>query len=128
MKNSVITLGIVLSMALSTSIYANDNDKEKKVEKIVTTTIKDVAPISIAVAQSDVDAVIKFLEFGADIEVKTEVNGMTPLMYAARYNNVEMISLLLNNGADATATSKLGYTALQYAELAGATDAAKLLK
>lgn len=131
MKNSVITFGIVLSMALSTSIYANDSVKgkeSKKESKIVTTTIKDVAPISIAVAQSDIETVIKFLEFGADIEVKTEVNGMTPLMYAARYNNVEMINLLINNGADVNATSKLGYTAFQYAELAGANDAATLLK
>jgi ankyrin repeat protein len=127
MKNSVITLGIVLSIAFSNMTNANVNPTTKNV-KITTTTIKDVAPLSIAVAKSDIETVKKFLEFGSDIEIKTEVNGMTPLMYAARYNNVEMVNLLVLNGADVNATSKLGYTALHYAELSGATDVASLLK
>ncbi len=127
MKNSVITLSIVLSMAFSNMSNANVNPTTKNV-KIATTTIKDVAPLSIAVAKSDLETVKKFLEFGSDIEIKTEVNGMTPLMYAARYNNVDMVNLLVLNGADISATSKLGYTALDYAELSGATDVASLLK
>ena len=127
MKNSVITVGIVLSMAFSNMSHANVNPTAKNV-KIATTTIKDVAPLSIAVAKSDLETVKKFLEFGSDIEIKTEVNGMTPLMYAARYNNVEMVNLLVLNGADINATSKLGYTALDYAELSGAKDVASLLK
>ena len=127
MKKSILVFGIIATMTLSNFANANVNPKEKTA-KITTTAIKDVAPISIAVAKSDLNTVKKVLEFGADIEVKTEVNGMTPLMYAARYNNVEMIKLLIANGADVSATSKMGFTAKQYAELAGAEDAAAILE
>lgn len=127
MRNSVITLGIVLSMAVSNTISAKDNPT-KKDAKIETSTIKDVAPLSIAVAKSELETVKKFLEFGSDIEVKSTINGMTPLMYAARYNNVEMVELLVTNGADVAAKSKLGLTALQYAELSGATEVVAILK
>lgn len=127
MKKSIFTIGIIVSMTISNFANASINPTEKN-GKVLTTTIKNVAPISIAVAKSDLQTVQKFLEFGADIEVKSEINGMTPLMYAARYNNVEMIQLLLENGADATAKSKLGYTALQYAELSGAKSAITILK
>ncbi|WP_158974255.1 ankyrin repeat domain-containing protein [Cellulophaga sp. L1A9] len=127
MKNLVYTFGIIATMTLSNvaSAHVNPNDKSAKVE---TTSIKNVAPLSIAVAKSDLNTVKKFIEFGADIEVKTEVNGMTPLMYAARYNNVSMIKLLLDNGADKDAVSKMGFTALKYAELSGATAVSALLK
>ncbi|WP_405248128.1 ankyrin repeat domain-containing protein [Cellulophaga sp. Asnod2-G02] len=127
MKNLVYTFGIIATMTLSNvaSAHVHPNDKSAKVE---TTSIKNVAPISIAVAQRDLSTVQKFIEFGADIEVKTEVNGMTPLMYAARYNNVDMIKLLLDNGADKEAVSKMGFTAAKYAELSGASAASELLK
>ncbi|WP_158974253.1 ankyrin repeat domain-containing protein [Cellulophaga sp. L1A9] len=127
MKNLVYTFGIIVTMTMSNvaSAHVNPNDKSAKVE---TTSIKNVAPLSIAVAQSDLNTVKKFIEFGADIEVKTEVNGMTPLMYAARYNNVSMIKLLLDNGANKDAVSKMGFTALKYAELSGATAVSALLK
>tara|TARA_R110000868_G_scaffold86347_8_gene242271 strand:+ start:72914 stop:73297 length:384 start_codon:yes stop_codon:yes gene_type:complete len=127
MKKSIFTFGIILSMA-ATSFANTTINPTKKNNKVVTTTIKDVAPLSIAVAQSDVATVKKFLEFGADIEVKTALNGMTPLMYAARYNNARMIKLLLDNGADTNAKSKMGFTALEYAKLSNATDAIDLLK
>ncbi|MBO0590459.1 ankyrin repeat domain-containing protein [Cellulophaga sp. E16_2] len=127
MKNLVYTFGIIATMTLSSvaNAHVNPNDKSAKVE---TTSIKNVAPLSIAVAQSDLNTVKKFIQFGADVEVKTKVNGMTPLMYAARYNNVDMIKLLLDNGADKDAVSKMGFTALKYAELSGATAALALLK
>ncbi|MFI8606001.1 ankyrin repeat domain-containing protein [Cellulophaga baltica] len=127
MKNLVYTFGIIATMTLSSvaNAHVHPNDESAKVE---TTSIKNVAPLSIAVAQSDLNTVRKFIEFGADIEVKTEVNGMTPLMYAARFNNVDMIKLLLDNGADKEAVSKMGFKASKYAELSGATAALALLK
>lgn len=127
MKKSILVFGIIATMTVSNFSNANVNPTENDT-KVTATTIKDVAPISIAVAKSDLNTVKKFLEFGADIEVKTEINGMTPLMYAARYNNVAMIELLVANGADVTATSKMGFTAQQYAEFAGAEDAIAILK
>ncbi|QWX82971.1 ankyrin repeat domain-containing protein [Cellulophaga sp. HaHaR_3_176] len=128
MKKSIIAFGLIIGMTLTTAANANNNNSDLKSKKIVATSIKDVAPLSIAVAQNNVAIVRKFIAFGADVEVKTKVNGMTPLMYAARYNNVELINILIANGADEEVKSKIGYTALQYAELSGAKEAVKLLR
>lgn len=53
---------------------------------------------------------------------------MTPLMYAARYNNVKLLKLLISNGADTTLKSKIGYTALGYAKLSKASEAVAFLQ
>ena len=39
-------------------------------------------------------------------------NGMSPLMFAARYNKVEIIKILLSNGAILNAKDEKGFTAL----------------
>jgi ankyrin repeat protein len=128
MRKSILTFGIIVSMAVANVANANVTPRKEPSKKIVATSIKNVAPISIAVAKNDVATVKKFIEFGSNLEVKTATSGMTPLMYAARYNNVELLKILIANGADAKAKSKIGYTALDYAKLSGATDATAYLK
>ena len=40
---------------------------------------------------------------------------MTPLMIAARYNNCEIIKVLIDNGADLKTKDEKGLTALKFA-------------
>ncbi len=127
MRKSIFTFGIIISMTVTNVANANVTTEKEPSKKLVTTTIKNVAPISVAVAQNDIATVKKFIEFGSNLEVKTKINGMTPLMYAARYNNVELLKILIANGADDKAKSKIGYTALDYAKLSGANDATAYL-
>lgn len=83
-------------------------------------------PLGIAIQKGEIDLVKKLVEYGADVNEKSF--GMTPLMIAARYNKVEIIKILLANGANINAKDDKGFTALKYAELSLATDAAALLK
>ena len=53
---------------------------------------------------------------------------MTPLMYAAKYNRVEILNLLIERGAKLKVKSDKGYTALKYAELHGAQDTKVILE
>jgi ankyrin repeat protein len=80
----------------------------------------------MAICKGDVATVKKLLEYGANVDEKS--NGLTPLMIAARYNQVEIISLLLEKGADVKAKDEKGITALKYAEASNAKDAAVVLK
>lgn len=83
-------------------------------------------PLCMAISKGDVEIVKKFIEYGADIHETS--NGMTPLMYAARYNNVEILKLLVANGADIDKKDEKGNTALKYAEISKAKEAAAFLK
>ena len=73
------------------------------------------------------DAVKAMIENGTNINRKS--TGLTPLMFAARYNKVEIVKLLINKGAKLKTKSERGnFTALQYAKMSKAHEAYKLIK
>ncbi|SFW68493.1 ankyrin repeat domain-containing protein [Cellulophaga fucicola] len=123
MKKSIIAFSLLVSV-VGTTVASNNNPETLKV---VTTSIKNVSPLSIAVAKGDYVTTFNFLKYGADSNEKSVATGMTPLMYAARYNNVKLLKLLIENGADTTVTSKIGYNALGYAKLSNASEAVAFL-
>lgn len=49
-------------------------------------------------------------------------------MYAARFNQVEIIKILLEKGADAKVKDDKGFTALNHAENAKTTEVVSFLK
>lgn len=120
MKKSVIAFGILFS------VMANSNPTTK-ITSEKKTTITNVAPITLAIVQNDFTKVENFIALGTSVELKDKTTGMTPVMYAARYNKVELIKLLVDNGANVQEKSKLGLTALEYAKYANANDAVAYL-
>lgn len=126
MKKSVIALAILLPLMFNT-VNANIDPTLRKILNIEAAK-KNLAPITIAVVQNDYKTVKRFLELGSDIEIKDKIMGMTPIMFAARYNSVALLQLLVDNGANIKATSKYGFTALKYAKLSNATDAIMFLE
>ena len=54
---------------------------------------------------NDVTSVLLQTQYGADIEHR-DLDGLTPLMQAAISDNIPMITLLLNKGADVNAVYK----------------------
>jgi ankyrin repeat protein len=74
-----------------------------------------------AIIQGDLTTVKKLIELGEDVNRKSL--GMTPAIFAARYNKAEILKLLIKNGADLKIRSKKGYSIAKYAESANAVDA-----
>lgn len=124
MKKSIVYLGVALLAFTNVSLATNTNSLTAI--KSVITTYDGVTPLSVAISKGDIEAVKKFIEYGVDVNEKS--NGMTPLMIAARYNKVEIIKILLSNRADLNAKDEKGFTALKYAELSNAIDAVQILK
>ncbi len=126
MRKSVIAFGIFFSVAFNT-INANTNP-DLRPTKLNRTKITNVSPLNLAIVEANLDAVKTFVDFGANIEeATTKSNGMRPLMYAARYNQVELLEYLIEKGAKVDAKSKIGATALDYAKAAGAKEAVTFL-
>ena len=107
MKKSIVYLGVALIALANVSFATNSNSLT--VNKSIVSTYDDATPLGTAICKGDIDAVKKFIVYGADVNEKS--NGMTPLMIAARYNKIEIIKLLLSNGANLDAKDEKGFTA-----------------
>lgn len=121
MKKSIIILGLALG-AFANQSFASNGQLFKQSEVVYFMN----SPLCNAIIKGDIDAVKKFIEYGADVNQSS--NGVTPLMIAARYNRVEIIDVLLKNGADKKSRDERGYTALKYAEMSKANEAMIVLK
>ncbi|RZJ29538.1 MAG: ankyrin repeat domain-containing protein [Flavobacterium sp.] len=121
MKKSIVYLGMALLTFTNVALASNGSKTE-------TAAVygTGVTPLCAAISKGDVGIVKKFIEYGADINERS--NDMTPLMMAARYNNVEIIEYLLAKGANINAKNESGFTALKYASLSNAAEAEALLK
>jgi ankyrin repeat protein len=121
MKKTIICLGLALATFGNFAFASNVNDSV--IEK---TTSYSSTPLCRAISKGEIDVVRKFVEYGADVNETS--NGLTPLMIAATYNKVEIIEYLLSKGAKINAKNEKGYTALKFAELSNAQEAAAYLK
>ncbi len=75
-------------------------------------------PLMKAVQKQDVDAVRARIKAG-DVVVDRDSYGQTALHWAAKYESVEIVHLLLDAGADLRAKDDDGETALQAAKTKG---------
>lgn len=121
MKKTIIYLAVAL-VSFSTASAATTVKSAAPFAR----TYAKATPLASAIAKGDVAAVKKFIEYGIDVNERS--NGITPLMLAARYNNVEIINMLITAGADIKAKDEKGFNALKYAELSNAQQAVDSLK
>jgi len=123
-KTALILAGIVMVTFGNPSFASSEGPYDNY--RVEITKISNVSPLCLAISKGDIETVKKFIELGSDVNEKSR--GMTPLMYAARYNKVEIIKLLIANGAKLKAKDDKGFTALKHAELSNATEAAAVIK
>ena len=67
------------------------------------------------------------IDKGADVNVQSKKKGITPLMLAAVWDNVELVQMLLKQGADVHLTDTFGRTARILAEKKGSSAVVDLL-
>jgi len=123
MKKTIIYLGLAL-LAISNVAMASTATTVSQFELVK--EYRNNTPLAIAILKGDVETVKKFIEYGADVNEKS--NGLTPLMVAARYNRVDIIKILLAKGANLKTVDENGYTALKYAQFSKAAEAELLIK
>jgi ankyrin repeat protein len=80
-----------------------------------------------AARTEDLQGLIELVNQGADVNCKSRDEQFTALMWASRKGNLEMITFLLDNGADIEAVQHIGRTALMHACEKGQLNAVELL-
>lgn len=123
MKKTVIILGTAFAVFSNFAIASN---QKMAIQNQIEISAYLASPLHMAVCNGDVEKVKKSIEYGAD--VNKIVRNMTPLMLAARFNNVEIIKILLANGAKPSIENDHGLRALDYARYAKAIESEAVLK
>jgi ankyrin repeat protein len=83
------------------------------------TNREGLGAIDIAIKYRRPDVVRRCKEAGISLNESRRKSGMTPLMLAAAFNDVEMVRYLMEEGADVNTVDKYGMTALDYARKMG---------
>jgi len=123
MKKSAVIIAIALGSAFAPLNATNDIVTPSTYE---TVTKRVVDPFCISIVKGDIDTVKKLIDLGQDVNKKS--NGLTPAMYAAKYNRLDILKLLVEKGAKLNLKSAKGMTAQKYAEMSNAKDALAYIK
>ncbi len=123
MKKSIIISAVALCFAV---VNVNANPVSENVKKHAVEAVLKVNPFCVSIAKGDFETVIKLINLGTDVNQKS--NGMTPAMYAAKFNRCEILKLLINNGAKLKVKSDKGMTAKKYAVLSNAKEAKAIIE
>ena len=124
MKKSAVVLALALGFSISNLNATNEILTSDLNE--VTVQTSEISPLCKAVATGNMEEVKRLLNNGVDVNAKS--NGMMPIHYAAKYNRVEIIKVLITAGSKIHELCDLGHTALRHAEKTNADDAALFLK
>ena len=125
MKNHILTAALAFGLIASANSIEGNN-LQADLQNVTEMSIVEVSPFCQSISKNDIETVKKLIKMG--VSVNKFSGGKSPLMYAARYNRVEIIKLLVDKGADIKAVDKHGSSAFRYAERSGAIEAQELLK
>lgn len=119
MKKSISIL-LFISVFTLTGVYSNNSNLINLNESISVSVNDEISSLCKAVMKGDIDQVRSLIAIGEELNEKSL--GLTPAMYAARYNKAEVLKVLLLNGANLNIKSDQGYTAKEYAKMSNAKD------
>lgn len=123
MKKTAIISAFFIGLFLTTLNASTSNIQQLSINS-AELKVK-INSFCMAALKGDLQTVKKLVEYGE--EVNQTSNGMTPLMYAAKYNRVDVVKFLISKGAEPNTKSDKGFTALDYAEQTGARDVVNYL-
>ncbi|WP_299778281.1 ankyrin repeat domain-containing protein [uncultured Formosa sp.] len=117
-----IALGTVTTNVQASNFISNTNSNLLTVEVYKPM----VNLLCTSIAKGDTEIVKKLIANGESVNAKS--NGLTPAMYAAKYNRVEILELLIAEGANLRVKCNKGYTALEYAKATNAKEAQRIIE
>lgn len=125
MRKTILTVAVAFLITV-TGVIAKETTSQIDVSRIKTYENFDINSFCKAIMQGDIEIVKRLIDLGEDVNKKSL--GMTPAIFAARYNKAEILQLLIDSGADLRIKSDKGYSVKKYAELSNAMDALSVIE
>ncbi len=125
MRKTILAITLV-GVLMSTGLMANEKSNENDTYTTDLVLKTDISTFCKAIIKGDIALVKGMIEAGENVNKKSV--GMTPALFAARYNRVEILELLIESGANLKIKSKSGLTIKQVAESANAEKALALIE
>lgn len=122
-----ITIAVMALAMFSTNVQAkisSGTSSEKKIE--IAKPIVGLSSFCNAILQGEIETVKRMIALGEDVNEKSL--GMTPAIFAARYNKAEILQVLIANGANIKIKCDKGLSIKKHAELSNANDALEVIK
>ncbi|CAM3918071.1 ankyrin repeat domain-containing protein [Flavobacterium cucumis] len=112
---------MLFSNAVSANVFSTN-------ENVLVSEIVALPPsqLNLAISKGDFARVKELVEIGVDINKKDE-RGVSPLMYAIVFDQPQIVSYLIGNGADYRATDASGVAVYEYAEKSKSKEIIKLI-
>ncbi len=112
-------MAAALLLMATSSAEANNNQKFN--ENIATTSVRtgELSSFCKAIMKGDIETVKKLINLGEDVNKKSL--GMTPAIFAARYNKAKILEVLIANGADLNIRCNKGWSVEKHARLSSAS-------
>lgn len=126
MRKTILTVTAAFMLVVTNVAAENSTDRNDLAEIAMMSKSLKINSFCKAIMKGDFETVKNLISLGEDVNRKSL--GMTPAMFAARYNKAEILDLLIKNGANLKVKSEKGYTAKKYAELSNATDALAVIE
>ncbi len=125
MKKTILTtmafcmLMVTVADAKIETGNSNENGTELALKKEASIFCK-------AIMSGDIDRVRGLIELGENVNAKSL--GMTPAIFAARYNKAEILELLIAKGANLKLKCNKGWSIAKHAKLSNAKAVLRVLK
>lgn len=123
MRKTVLIIAVAMGFTAPISFATNRAFTSNHTFEVSTTS--EISSFCLAIVKGDIETVSKLIELGTNVNEASL--GLTPAMYAAKYNKVEILELLVKKGADLDRRSENGFTAKRYAQLSNAKEVLEFL-
>ncbi len=123
MKKTILTAAACLLMVSGVMAETKSTNFNATTENVVKV---ELSTFCKAILKGDIDTVKRLIDLGEDVNKKSL--GMTPAIFAARYNKADILKVLIANKADLTIKCNKGWTILKHAQLSNAKDVLVILQ
>ncbi len=125
MKKTFFALAVAV-LAMGTDLSASMGGETNAVVKTSDVVVKGISSFCKAIMEGDVATVKRMIDLGEDVNQKSL--GMTPAIFAARYNKAEILKVLIKNGANLDRTCDKGWSIEKHAKLSNAQEVLDILR